>query len=120
MLPVVITVYSDRASSSRSSPRRRRCCSSWRPSIPLEKKAGGKQSSPAEELAKKAGKYKGFKVTKKQVQEIAKKKIKRPERPRRGTRRPDHRGHRPQHGHHGRRLDPAIDAIGPMSRIAVS
>jgi large subunit ribosomal protein L11 len=41
--------------------------------LPIEKKAAGKQI-PADELAKKSGKYKGFKVTKKQVQEIAEKK----------------------------------------------
>ena len=38
-----------------------------------EKKAGGKQI-PSEELAKKTGKYRGFKVTKKQVADIAEKK----------------------------------------------
>ena len=57
--------------------------------LPIEKKAAGKQL-PAEELAKKSGKYKGFKVTKKQVQEIAEKKNERPERPRPGPRGPDH------------------------------
>ena len=41
--------------------------------LPIEKKAAGKQL-PAESLAKKTGKYTGFKVTKKQVQEIAEKK----------------------------------------------
>jgi large subunit ribosomal protein L11 len=39
----------------------------------LASSSGGKQI-PSEELAKKSGKYKGFKVTKKQVQEIAEKK----------------------------------------------
>ena len=41
--------------------------------IPIEKKEG-RQVDPGREKAKKTGKYKGFKVTKKQVQEIAKKK----------------------------------------------
>jgi large subunit ribosomal protein L11 len=41
--------------------------------LPIEKKAAGKQI-PEEERTKKSGKYKGFKVTKKQVMEIAEKK----------------------------------------------
>jgi large subunit ribosomal protein L11 len=42
--------------------------------IPIEKKKGG-EIIPAEEKAKKSGKYKGFKVTAAQVREIAKRKF---------------------------------------------
>src|ERR1700687_1483004 len=42
--------------------------------IPLEKKKGGEVINP-EEKTKKSGKYKGFKVTPAQVQDIAKRKL---------------------------------------------
>ena len=42
--------------------------------IPLEKKKGGEVIN-AEEKTKQSGKYKGFKVTAAQVQDIAKRKI---------------------------------------------
>ena len=75
MTPVVITVYSDRSFEFAIKSPPAAVLLKQAAGIPIEKKAGGKQI-PSEELTKKSGKYKGFKVTKKQVREIAEKKIK--------------------------------------------
>jgi large subunit ribosomal protein L11 len=75
MTPVVITVYSDRSFEFAIKSPPAAVLLKQAAGLPIEKKAAGKQL-PAEELAKKSGKYKGFKVTKKQVLEIAEKKQK--------------------------------------------
>jgi large subunit ribosomal protein L11 len=75
MTPVVITVYSDRSFEFAIKSPPAAVLLKQAAGLPIEKKAAGKQI-PAEELAKKTGKYKGFKVTKKQVLEIAEKKRK--------------------------------------------
>ena len=73
-VPVVITVYSDRSFDFivKSSPAA--VLLKQAAGIPLEKKKGGELINP-EEKAKKSGKYKGFKVSPSQVQDIAKKKL---------------------------------------------
>jgi large subunit ribosomal protein L11 len=73
MTPVVITVYSDRSFEFIIKSPPAAVLLKQAAGLPIEKKASGKQI-PAEELAKKSGKYKGFKVTKKQIREIAEKK----------------------------------------------
>lgn len=73
MTPVVITVYSDRSFEFVIKSPPAAVLLKQAAGLPIEKKAAGKQI-PADELAKKSGKYKGFKVTKKQVMEIAEKK----------------------------------------------
>ena len=75
MTPVVITVYSDRTFEFVIKSPPAAVLLKQAAGLPIEKKAAGKQI-PADELAKKSGKYKGYKVTKKQVLEIAEKKIK--------------------------------------------
>ena len=75
MTPVIITVYSDRSFEFIIKSPPAAVLLKQAAGLPIEKKAAGKQI-PADELTKKSGKYKGFKVTKKQVQEIAEKKIK--------------------------------------------
>src|SRR6266540_6009619 len=71
MLPVVITVYSDRSFEFKIKSPPAAILLKLAAKIPHAKKAG-KEVIPAD--AKKGGKYKGFSVTKKQVEEIAKKK----------------------------------------------
>ena len=73
MTPVVITVYSDRSFEFAIKSPPAAVLLKQAAGLPIEKKAAGKQI-PAEELTKKSGKYRGFKVTKKQVREIAEKK----------------------------------------------
>ena len=72
MLPVVITVYSDRSFEFKIKSPPAAILLKLAAKIPHAKKAGG-DVIPAE--AKKGGKYKGFSVTQKQVQEIAQKKM---------------------------------------------
>ncbi len=72
MLPVVITVYSDRSFEFKIKSPPAAVLLKMAAKIPHAKKAG-KDVIPAD--AKKAGKYKGFSVTQKQVQEIAQKKL---------------------------------------------
>src|SRR5438132_4491820 len=72
MLPVVITVYSDRSFEFKIKSPPAAVLLKMAAKIPHAKKAG-KESIPAE--AKKGGKYKGKSVTKAQVQEIAKRKL---------------------------------------------
>ena len=71
-LPVVITVYSDRTFEFVLKSPPAAVLLKKAAGIPIEKKKGG-ELIPAE--VKPAGKYKGFKVTSAQVQEIAKKKM---------------------------------------------
>src|SRR5881392_100007 len=71
-VPVVITVYSDRSFEFIVKSPPAAVLLKQAAGIPLEKKKGG-ELIPAEEKAK--GKYKGFKVTKAQVADIAKQKM---------------------------------------------
>ena len=72
--PVVITVYSDRSFTFEIKSPPAAVLLKMAAAIPVEKKKGG-EVIPAEEKTKKSGKYKGFKVTRAQVEDIAKKKI---------------------------------------------
>ena len=73
MTPIVITVYSDRSFEFITKSPPAAILLKQAAGIPIEKKKGG-DLIPSEEKVKKSGKYKGFKVTKKQVAEIAEKK----------------------------------------------
>src|SRR5476651_1197954 len=72
MLPVIITDYSDRSFEFKIKSPPAAILLKLAAKIPPEKKKGG-DVIPAD--SKKAGKYKGFTVTKKQVQDIAAKKL---------------------------------------------
>ena len=72
MLPVIITVYSDRSFEFKIKSPPAAILLKLAAKIPPEKKKGG-DVIPAD--AKKTGKYKGFTVTKKQLHDIAAKKI---------------------------------------------
>jgi large subunit ribosomal protein L11 len=72
MLPVVITVYSDRSFEFKIKSPPAAVLIKLAAKIPAGKKQG-KEVIPAD--AKKGGKYKGFTLTKKQVEDIAKKKL---------------------------------------------
>jgi large subunit ribosomal protein L11 len=74
-VPVVINVYSDRSFDFIIKSPPAAVLLKQAAGIPLGKKAGG-EVLPAEEKTKGSGKYKGFKVTNKQVREIAEKKFK--------------------------------------------
>src|ERR671936_1212483 len=69
-VPVVITVYNDRSFEFIVKSPPAAILLKQAAGIPLEKKKGG-EVIPAEEKAKKSGKYKGFKVTAAQVRQIA-------------------------------------------------
>ena len=73
-VPVVITVYSDRSFEFIVKSPPAAVLLKQAAGIPLEKKKGG-EVIPAEEKTKASGKYKGFKVSAAQVQEIAKRKL---------------------------------------------
>jgi large subunit ribosomal protein L11 len=73
-IPVVITVYSDRTFEFVLKSPPAAVLLKQMAGIPLAKKAGG-DVIPGEEKTKKSGKYKGFKVTKAQVREVAQKKL---------------------------------------------
>lgn len=75
MLPVVITVYSDRSFEFIIKSPPAAILLKQAAGIPVEKKKGG-EIIPGEEKTKKSGKYKGFKVTQKQLLEIAQRKQK--------------------------------------------
>jgi len=75
MVPIVITVYSDRSFEFITKSPPAAILLKQAAGIPIEKKKGGDLIT-GDEKAKKTGKYKGFKVTQKQVVEIAQKKIK--------------------------------------------
>jgi large subunit ribosomal protein L11 len=72
MLPVIITVYSDRSFEFKIKSPPAAVLIKLAAKIPAGKKQG-KEVIPAD--AKKGGKYKGFSLTKAQVTEIAKKKL---------------------------------------------
>ena len=72
MLPVMITVYSDRSFEFKIKSPPAAVLIKLAAKIPAGKKQG-KEVIPAD--AKKGGKYKGFSVTKKQVKEIAAQKL---------------------------------------------
>src|SRR5262245_38050294 len=74
MLPVVITVYSDRSFEFIIKSPPAAVLLKQAAGIPIEKKKGG-EVIPGEEKTKKSGKYKTFKVTQAQVNEIAKRKL---------------------------------------------
>src|SRR5438876_10238403 len=73
-MPVVITVYSDRSFEFIIKSPPAAVLLKQAAGIPLEKKKGGEVIN-AEEKVKKSGKYKGFKVSPTQVQDIAKRKL---------------------------------------------
>jgi large subunit ribosomal protein L11 len=73
-VPVVITVYSDRSFEFIVKSPPAAVLLKQAAGIPLEKKKGG-ELIPPEEKTKGSGKYKGFKVSPAQVQEIAKRKL---------------------------------------------
>src|SRR5205809_6443877 len=73
-VPVVITVFSDRSFTFIVKSPPAAVLLKQAAGIPVEKKKGG-ELIPGEEKQKLTGKYKGFKVTKKQVSEIAKRKF---------------------------------------------
>src|SRR5947208_592287 len=73
-LPVIITVYSDRTFEFAVKSPPAAVLLKKAAGIPIEKKKGG-EVIPGEEKTKQSGKYKGFKVTRAQVAEIAKQKI---------------------------------------------
>jgi large subunit ribosomal protein L11 len=73
-VPVVITVYNDRSFEFIVKSPPAAILLKQAAGIPLEKKKGG-ELIPAEEKTKGSGKYKGFKVTSAQVQDIAKRKL---------------------------------------------
>jgi large subunit ribosomal protein L11 len=72
MLPVIITVYSDRSFEFKIKSPPAAVLIKLAAKIPAGKKQG-KEVIPAD--AKKGGKYKGFSLTKKQVEDIARQKI---------------------------------------------
>ena len=73
-VPVVITVYSDRSFDFIIKSPPAAVLLKQAAGIPLEKKKGG-ELIPPEEKTKGTGKYKGFKVTGAQVQDIARRKL---------------------------------------------
>ena len=73
-IPVVITIFSDRSFTFETKSPPAAVLLKQAAGIPIEKKKGS-ELLPAEEKEKGTGKYKGFKVTKAQVKEIAKRKF---------------------------------------------
>jgi len=73
-VPVVMTIYSDRSFEFIVKSPPAAVLLKQAAGIPLEKKRGG-ELIPADEKTKGSGKYKGFKVSPVQVQEIAKRKL---------------------------------------------
>jgi large subunit ribosomal protein L11 len=74
MIPVVISVYNDRSFTFEIKSPPAAILLKQAAGIPIEKKKGS-ELLPKEEKEKGTGKYKGFKVTKAQVKEIAKRKF---------------------------------------------
>src|SRR3954447_13088444 len=72
--PVVITVYSDRSFTFEIKSPPAAVLLKQAAGLPIEKKKAS-EHLPPEEKEKLTGKYKGFKVTKAQVKEIAKRKL---------------------------------------------
>ncbi len=73
-VPVVITVYSDRSFEFIIKSPPAAVLLKQAAGIPVEKKKGG-ELIPSEEKVKNSGKYKGFKVSAKQVRDIAERKL---------------------------------------------
>ena len=73
-VPVVITVYSDRSFTFELKSPPAAVLLKQAAGLPIEKKKAGEMIQ-GDEKTKLSGKYKGFKVTKKHVQDIAKKKM---------------------------------------------
>jgi large subunit ribosomal protein L11 len=73
-VPVVITVYSDRSFTFEVKSPPAAILLKQAAGLPIEKKKAGELIT-GDEKTVAAGKYKGFKVTKKQVAEIAKRKF---------------------------------------------
>src|SRR6059058_6091462 len=73
-LPVVITVYAVRPFTFEIKSPPAAVLIKQAAGIPIEKKKAS-EHLPSEEKEKKTGKYKGFKVTKAQLKEIAKRKF---------------------------------------------
>ena len=73
-VPVVISVFSDRSFTFETKSPPAAVLLKQAAGIPLEKKKGG-EVIPPDEKTKGSGKYKGFKVTSAQVQDIAKRKL---------------------------------------------
>src|SRR4029079_19537864 len=71
MIPVVISVYNDRSFTFEIKSPPAAVLIKQAAGIPIDKKKGS-EVLPAEEKEKKSGKYKGFKVNKAQIKEIAK------------------------------------------------
>ena len=74
MIPVVITVYSDRTFTFETKSPPAAVLLKQAAGLPIEKKKAS-EHLPPEEKEKGTGKHKGFKVTKAQVKEIAKRKF---------------------------------------------
>jgi large subunit ribosomal protein L11 len=74
MIPVVISVYNDRSFTFEIKSPPAAVLLKQAAGLPIEKKKAS-EFLPPEEKEKKSGKYKGFKVTKAQVKEIAKRKF---------------------------------------------
>ncbi len=73
-VPVVITVYSDRSFTFEVKSPPAAVLLKQAAGLPIEKKKAGEMIT-GEDKTKGTGKYRGFKVTKKQVADIAKKKL---------------------------------------------
>jgi large subunit ribosomal protein L11 len=74
MLPVVITVYTDRTFDFVIKSPPAAVLLKKAAKIPVEKKKGG-ELIPSEEKQKRSGKYRGFSVTAAQIREIAQNKL---------------------------------------------
>ncbi|HEY8505160.1 MAG TPA: 50S ribosomal protein L11, partial [Gemmataceae bacterium] len=74
MIPVIITVYNDRSFDFKVKSPPAAVLLKIAAGIPHEKKKGG-EVIPGEEKTRRSGKYKGFKVTKDQVRQIAQDKV---------------------------------------------
>jgi large subunit ribosomal protein L11 len=74
MIPVVISAFNDRSFTFEIKSPPAAVLIKQAAGIPIEKKKGS-EVLPAEEKEKKTGKYKGFKVSKTQIKEIAKRKF---------------------------------------------
>ena len=74
MIPVVISVFNDRSFTFEIKSPPAAVLIKQAAGIPIEKKKGS-EVLPADEKEKKTGKYKGFKVSKTQIKEIAKRKF---------------------------------------------
>src|SRR5882724_11331251 len=74
MIPVVISVFNDRSFTFEIKSPPAAVLIKQAAGIPIEKKKGS-EVLPKEEKEKMTGKYKGFKISKTQIKEIAKRKF---------------------------------------------